>query len=450
MLRRLHHRLAAAGLALLLLALAPLAYAKLDRNRYGELLRQLDAAVRSGADEGVAQALRELAADDSSRAVRILAKAARGFVESPAVQQAVDDFVAAIEDPRARKELRRLALRGKPWQLRVLIVDALGKHRGAEEIETLRKAIEDRDRPVALAAVRALGALRTRAATEALIAAMRKREDAKKRDVVWQDMRNALAAVLGTRLDASIDYEGYYRAHQDKFVEGKGLPAQPASESSNAEIGSVTLFGEPIHCDKVVLILDVSGSMVIADPYPPGEGPGGSSAARDGSGAYDYVKDPERKRIFRAKRELIRTLEGLAAEGKQANIIAYSTDVKFWKPQGVHKLDAKNLAEAKKFVEGFVAEGVTATDTALLAAFERCPDADCFYLISDGFATHDGETKVPVQDILERVAEANRLLKIQINTLGFAPNPDVENDGADPELMTGLARQTGGHYTEIR
>ncbi len=427
------------------------AFARLDRNRYGAILARLDQAMRSGADEAAAAALVELAEDDSARAVKVLAKVVRAMPESGAIHEAVGRFVGALADARALKEVRKLVRRGKPWQLRLMLVEALGAARGGEEVELLAKACGDRARPVAVAAVQQLGRVRTIAATEALIEAMQAREDQKKRDVVWQDMRNVLAEVLGTRLDAAIDYRNYLRARTEQFVEGKGLPPAPQETASGGEIGSVTLFGEPILCDKVVLILDVSGSMVIADPYPPGERRGSSSAARDGGDdEFDYVKDPERKRIFRAKRELIQTLEGLAAKGAMANVIAYSSEVCMWKPEGVHKLTKDNLESARKFVQSFVAEGVTATDSALMYAFERCPDADCFYLISDGFATHDGETKVPTEQILEEVREANRLLKIQINTLGFHPNPHVENDGADRELMTALARETGGSYTEIR
>jgi hypothetical protein len=429
---------------------SPAARAELDRRAYGEVLKKLDQAARSGADGAVASALRELAADDSARAVKVMAKVVKAMPQSTAVHDAVMDFVAELKDPKAWKELRKQVKRGKPWELRVVLVDAVGKHHGQAEVVLLGEATGDKVHRVALAAVRQLGALKTTPAVEQLVAAMQAREDDGKRDVVWQDMRNALGRTLGTKLDAAIDYQNLFRARQADFVEGRGIPASHDDGPSAGEIGSVTLFGEPIHCEKVVLILDVSGSMVIADPYPPGEGPGGTSAARDGGGEYDYVKDPERKRIYRARKELIKTLEGLAAQGAEANVIAYSTDVKMWKPEGVHKLGAENLKEAKAFVDAFVAEGVTATDTALMYAFERCKDADCFYLISDGFATHDGQSKVPSRDILERVAEANRLLKIQVNTLGFAANAHVDNDGADAELMTGLAAQTGGTYTEIR
>ena len=103
----------------------------------------------------------------------------------------------------------------------------------------------------------------------------------------------------------------------------------------------------------------------------------------------------------------------------------------------------------RQAAEGLEAEGVTATDLALLSSFERVEDADCFYLISDGFATRDGETKIPTSQILTEVAEANRFKKVQINTFGFEGKSGNPKDGADRELMEGLCRSTGGKYTEI-
>ncbi len=181
-------------------------------------------------------------------------------------------------------------------------------------------------------------------------------------------------------------------------------------------------------------MLDVSGSMEAADPYPPGAG----TVARGGG---DGSNDPERRRIVRAKKELVKVLKGLSESKAKVNVVAYSTDVIFWRPEGLHALGGEALRSATEFVEAFKADGVTCTDTAILMAIEQCPDADCIYLLSDGFTTHDGETKVPTPEILAAVEEANRVRKIQINTLGFV--------GADRELMQELAAATGGTYADI-
>lgn len=442
------------ALALIGLALVTSSvWAGLSQSEYKALVSRLDAGVRQGAERVVADGIRELAADDSKRAVKLLSKVFPHMPESTLLFDATFDFVAKVQSAQAWKELRRQVFQGRPWQLRVVLVDAIGKARGGFEIETFAKAATDANTRVAVAAIRQLGVLRSTEAVEALIGVLETFDtlDPEKRGIVWQDCHNALMRLLGVDLDAGMDYRNYYEARKAKFVNGVGIKGPKDARPAHREGASVTLFGQDIYCTRVVLIIDVSGSMVLADPYPPGEGPRAGTRARDQMDEeFGYMRDPKRKRINRAKTELLRVLEGLAKMGGKINVVAYSTDVAFWKPEGLHKLTAANLKEAKAFVSSFVADGVTSTDTALMYAFEQVPDADCFYLISDGFATHDGETKVPTAGILSMVAETNRLRKVQINTLGFAAKSGNPKDGADRELMEGLAEQTGGTYTEIR
>lgn len=443
-----------AALAALALPLASPARAKLDSSAYKEALRKLDEGLREQMDGQIALAIRELAEDDDVRSVRIVVKVVEKRWESPEVYSALFDFVAGLTDERALREVRKETGRADPWQARVLLIDALGNARGGQEIEALAEAAEDKESKVAVAAIRQLGRLKTMASVEALIGVMKAlEEDGQGDTVVWQDARNALTRVIGVKLDMGVDYENYLFSRRDKFVEGRGLPGADVPEKAGGhKEGTVTLFGEPIRCKNVAIILDRSGSMVLKDPYPPGYRPKTGTAARDAQ-EYDehaWARDPARERMARAKEELKRVVQGLArVGGAKVNVVAYSTDIDFWKEEGLHKLNSGNIDELTKWVDELTAEGVTATDTALLMAFERVPDADCFYLISDGFATHDGETKVPTVDILELVREANRLRKVQINTFGFEANSGNPRDGADRELMDGLAEMTGGSYTVI-
>ena len=85
---------------------------------------------------------------------------------------------------------------------------------------------------------------------------------------------------------------------------------------------------------------------------------------------------------------------------------------------------------------------------ALQTAFQIAPQSDCFYLISDGKATHDGQSFIPAAQIIGEVERSNKLRKVQVNTFGFIPPKGAE--AADVPLMTGLAEKTGGTYTEIR
>ncbi|HVY61316.1 MAG TPA: hypothetical protein VHF22_06660, partial [Planctomycetota bacterium] len=232
---------------------------------------------------------------------------------------------------------------------------------------------------------------------------------------------------------------------------GRGIPPDPAkakrSEGGGGRVGETVVFGTELYCKNVVLILDISGSMEITDPYPPGMDLGSKERSYVESNG---MTDPDRKRINRARNELMKLLDQLAKAKGKANIITYSSYVNSWKPEGLHDVSS-SLSSAKEYLKDVKAEGVTATLSALEAAFAVAPQADCFYLFSDGKATDDGEHFIPAATIIAEVEKMNKLRKVQINTFGFIPPSGVsERDGADVELMSGLAEKTGGTYTEIR
>ncbi|HBP21260.1 MAG TPA: hypothetical protein DEA08_26165, partial [Planctomycetes bacterium] len=109
-------------------------------------------------------------------------------------------------------------------------------------------------------------------------------------------------------------------------------------------------------------------------------------------------------------------------------------------PPQLHELTDKNRKEAMDFVDSFKAAGVTATDTALRRAFE-VEGARCFYLLSDGTATHDGTTQVPTSEILA-VLDEFEARHVTVHTLGFK--------GADVEMMKAVAEKGAGKYSDIK
>jgi hypothetical protein len=405
-------------------------------------------AVQQGDGKGAAGAIREAAKDESPRAAKLVVQVVAKMIEDADVFEAGVEAVAALGAAEtAVDELVKQAKSQKDARMRIWLVDALAA-RGAGATKRVAAFLDDKEDRVQIAAIRALATFATIEAVETIIGFAEKLESkGGGRGVVYQDALNALGRVLGTQLDGGLEYRSYLATHRGEFVNGKGIPKsedrREAGGGRGGEAGgakTVSLFGLEIRCKNVVLIIDVSGSMEVADPYPRGQG----STARGGG---DGSSDPERKRINRAKKELSRVLDELAKQKAKVNVVAYSSDVNFWKPEGLHDLSAANLKSAKDFVAEFKADGVTVTDTALLMSFERVQQADCFYLITDGFATHDGETKVPTPQILAALADANRLRKVQINTLGFVTHGGAA--GADPELLQAIASQAGGTYTEI-
>jgi hypothetical protein len=432
-----------AVLALLGVLAALPARAELDAKRWKESAEKLEAAIAEGNEKEVGRRIQEIAADDSERAAKLFVKALAKMPESLDLFRAVDPFVSALKNEKGLKLLQGEAAGAKDWRVRSLLFDALGR-RGVLGEALVLKALGDKQEEVALAAVREIARAKTAAGVAALCDFMATKEaKGGLRGVVWQAAKNALVRILGVDREGGQDFKNYFEDHKKDFVEGKGIPAAGAAEGRRDKEGgqTVAIFGQEIHCKSVVLILDVSGSMDIPDQPPPDQ--------RTVLRKPDKSEEDEWRRITRAKKEFKRVLEGLAKGKAKVNVITFSTDVEAWKPEGLFDLTDSNLKSASSFVDKFKADGVTCTDSALEWAFQHAPQADCFYLISDGYATHDGTAKVPTKRILDEVAEMNRLRHVQINTLGFvSPFPDAPS--ADPELMQALADATGGTYSEVK
>ena len=446
-------------LVVLLAASSVPARAELSSADWKKAADRAEQATRKADEKEAAAAIAAAAADDSERAAKLIAQVVSKF---PAAH---DDFfdqvygaLEKLKAPAALAELRKLVAGGtkdgakdgaKDWRLRVLVVDVLGM-RGKGEQEAIAKALDDKQEEVVRAATRQLGRLRTAAGIAAICDAMAKLEGKGKTAATWQDMRNALMRALGVDLQGGADYKNYLEANKDRFVEGQGIAPDPSkakarADSGGGRVGETVVFGTELYCKNVVLIIDVSGSMEMTDPYPPGMDLGSKDRKYIESNG---MLDPERKRITRARNELTKLLDALAKAKGKINIITFSTQVDCWKKDGLVELTSEHLRGAKAFVKDIKADGVTCTESALEVAFAVAPQADCFYLFSDGKATNDGEHVIPAKEIIDAVDRLNKVRKVQVNTFGFIPPAGVE--GADVELMSGLAEHTGGTYTEIR
>jgi len=447
-------RILACLLALAALLAAAPAWAELSATEWQKIQDRAEGAARRGDEREAREAMTAAAKDDSDRAVRLMAAVLAKFpADAEDAIEAVADALTLMRGPKAVAEMRKSALGGvKEARFRVLCVDALGMRGGKGETETLAAALADKDEAVVRAAALQLGRLKTEAAVLALAGAMEKLEEKKKAHGTWQDMKNALVRALGVDLAGGADYRNWFQANKERFVEGRGIPPEVKAPRGEGEkdghgrVGETVVFGTSLSCKNVVIVLDHSGSMIVPDPYPPDQAPATASREYVESGG---MKDPDRVRMTRAKKELVKLLEALAKAKGKVNIVAYSSDVTTWKDQGLHDLGGDTLRSAKAFVEGLSPEGVTATDSALETAFAIAPTAECIYLISDGKATQDGQTFIAASTIVKRVEQLNRVRKVQVSTFGFVP-AGGKGDSADVPLMQGLAEATGGVFTEIR
>ncbi len=417
---------------------------KLSSAEWKKVEAEAEAALAAKDLEQLRKALDRAAEDGSARALKLIEKVAAAS-ETDAALPACTKAAKALSDAKVKKELRKDALGAKNVRVKVALAGAL-EGKDADDAPVLQKLMTDASEDVAIAAIRELAQAKVESAIEPMIALMEKQDAA--RGPIWEELRYALSDLLGGKLNSGAEYRSRWKVLKEKGgTKAIGTPADPGAQADpKANAGghrTVELFGREVACTRVVFILDVSGSMTAVDnPDLPIPEEGGGTRGKDPKAEPKQGPDP-RSRMERAKRELKKVLKGLP-KGTRANIVAFSTSVKIWKggfPPVLHLLDDATRDEACKWVDTLSADGTTATDDALSRAFE-VEGARCFYLLSDGEPTKDGQTRIPTETILKLIEEKNGTRKVRIHTLGFV--------GADVDFMKAVAAATGGEYSDIK
>lgn len=434
---------AAAAVVVLSAVVAVAAPDGLSAREEAELKQQLAQAVQSEEWSRVTEIIPELARANDKKTWDLLVKVAERAPERADVASALRLAAGVMDDRRVQDAVRKTATKSKRADIRRALVMHLAQR---QDWPTLIEMIGDPDEDVAAVACWKLVDGRVEAAVEPMIALMERLD--RTRDGIWDVLRNGLGRLLGQRLESGIEY----RSKWEIVKQAGGLSTvQPEREEvevrPEGELRSgVRLFGRAIECTRIVFILDVSGSMMAVDPEARDADPG--SRTRGGGESQGERQPSGPTRLERAKRELKSVLSNLPASTK-VNIVAYSSPhvIQMWRrgdgggPPQLHAMTDANKRDACEFVDRFEASGTTATDLALNAAFD-VEGARCFYLLSDGAATHDGTTPVPTEDIIRVIDERGKDRHVTIHTLGFK--------GADREMMMAVARHTGGKYSDIK
>ena len=253
--------------------------------------------------------------------------------------------------------------------------------------------------------------------------------------------QSSLQQMLHVDLPAAVDWKNYVAARKDRadFFE---------PEKRGSARTALTLFGAAVTGKNICFILDVSGSMLSTDPAPRGADEATRRRTVVGDPARKGPREPpeERRRITRAKKELVRVVKALPSDVK-FNLVSYSSDVDPWQ-EAMVKSSKGNKQEAGEYVEELRAEGVTVTDLALEEAFSDL-SLDTIYLVTDGAPTHVGssgqgdpeDSAQIVRAIHKRMKELNFLRDVRIFTLGFK--------GAKEEFLKRLSQDHGGRYVAI-
>jgi HEAT repeat protein len=284
-------------------------------------------------------------------------------------------------------------------------------------------------------AAHALATLRSREAIPALIARLPSEEGR-----VRTDVGQALTSLTGQDFRGNVAlWQRWWKENEASFQVPEQPPEKSAEEEARESAG-VTFFGISTESQRILFVLDLSGSMDFAmvPKSNPDDDPGKP---------YDYPEEGESSRLQVAKRDLIKALGGLR-DGGVFNLVLYASDVWTWTDDGrLVTMEPKTRAQVVEFVEAADAVGGTNIYGAMERALDVAgakgggewskPAVDTIYLLTDGRATV-GVTTDP-DEILAYVRERNRTAGIVIHTIGLS-------DAHDAVLLRRLAEENGGKY----
>lgn len=429
-----------------------------------ELKKDIVKALQQAQIDQATSLIGELGANNSDKAAQAIVEivlALEGFSHLSAessnkIFDACQTALIAISDQEARSFVyKQVETKKGDVRAKVFFIDVLAGYKDTESIATLLKALEDDKQPelVRMSICRALGKSRAVKAVVPLIALVGKTED--KKGDIWYEARMALVDITGEDMPSAADWTNYWEGFNGNF----NPETDRGDGSSDATVlrDIPEIFGSEVASKRIVIILDVSGSMHRKEPLseaeveemtqelgaPPPPQDNSSGLCEECGEDHSGVNLPaDRMRISRAKTELIRLINELPGD-VSFNLIRYSHEVLPWK-DALQQANPNTKRQAIQWIENIQHVGTTLTKDALQTAFDLHQDANTFFLISDGVPTDTSGQPMSgkqLQEIYDMVRSLNKFRKVRINTIGF--------EGAHRAFMNTLAEQNDGEYDAI-
>ena len=345
------------------------------------------------------------------RIARANADKATGVNEIPASTYPLIRLLGSIERPATEECLIEL-LDCKRTEIAMASADALGEFRRFGAIEALKKQTERPEYESSYGfrfnLIRALLRMRHPDALEVL--------------GQWEPQLDGQLEYETERLLDEVTVDDF-RGDQARFqawqeATGRARTSEPMKlASSSGSQGRMRLqpsyYGLPIHANRLVFVLDCSGSM--------------------------NERTYRGNRLSDAKRELVATITSLPSDS-EFTIVAYNELIRPWRSE-LTVATEENKAKAFQFINGLGCGKATDTYGALRHAFDLSSNLEAIYLLSDGRPNRGAITvpKLIVQDLTAR----NRLRHLTINTIGIGVAGPTEH------FMRALAHQHSGEFRAV-
>jgi hypothetical protein len=379
------------------------------------------------------EALKLLEAEASTRAAKILLNLAMSSAEPPAVSAAALAHLAALEGTEADAWIVAEAKGAKRWEVRSVLVRAIGRREGDAATEVLMGALSDRVWQVQAAALPGLAPRREAKVVEALIGAMEAlKPSSPESPRIAAEMEDTLFRITGERFQGGEAWRRWWEAVAPAWT-------PPEGEAELVEHDEATITRAPrlfrdveAATRRVAFVVDVSGSMKVPTPAGIGEGGGGGAT-----------------RFQVMVQELKSVVERLPREAR-FNIIAFGDEAQPWAPK-LQRATGGTRRKATSYLDRLRPDGQTNVIAALEQAFAD-ESVDTIYLLSDGFPTA-GRT-VDFTKIQQEVGRWNLTRGVRIHTIAFLSGDGkglgiVENKSMSRTFMRDLAQAHGGRFRVI-
>jgi predicted nucleic acid-binding Zn-ribbon protein len=329
------------------------------------------------------------------------------------------DSIADVDRPLIQETIRdAVKMATLPVEVRAAALETLGARKAPGVFELASPYLEAGSNwDMTAGAIQVMRLIHEKRAIPAVIDFLN-REDIKR---LRDDAHAALKSLTGLK-------HGPYYDPWAKWWEDQGdlfqMPEKPVSGGDpSEEQAGVTFYGIHTFSDRILFILDVSGSMDQA----PKAGPDGGE---------------QQQKIAAARKELIGAIDGMN-DGDRFNVLFFNHQVVPWQGK-MAEASNSTRRRAKKWINDQAPQGGTNIHDALEAGFGMAlratgePLLDTIYFLTDGKPTAG-----KIQDaakILEEVEQWNRTARLTIHVVGLRGDPKHPPDEVFLQALANLGK----------